>query len=728
MGVKNVKWISSTKLPCSCLDPAEVILVVTSSKVKPHSCDSGVTNPTHEITWTTVEAEIISSVQWRNPDSGQHGVRYVFEYDEDLLNDGEILTQEDISFVFCKGGMVEWIEQIVGQPVQIYTDSIGTKLVNQYGCEYLLPAGSAGSSSRYLITSEAHGLGEDGAIVLLSGDKTLAQADDLVTSADFVALIIDADNYYILGPGFQTILSHGLDLGVWYALSPTTAGGYTLSYDLGIDDIIQNAFIAVDENTILVDLQEASPARSIPSAATTTKASHGFEVGDLVSRVSGVWVEGTAGYMAYFVKEVIDVNTFVISLSWSGAKAGVSAGVIYSLDPSTPGALIDVDSIDASVDPITVVGFAPADNVLLGFVNYPQICCGSGVGVPDTTPPEVTSAIVPALGTTLVITFDETIIPASGITGWSVEVDSVANTIVSAVKTSSNKITLTLTDTVDAGAAVTYAYSLGNVTDSAGNALADITSTAATNNSAVGASGTLIFSESFEGGAHEATYDDVLGAPTAYINDAGNAPDGDYYISYLGASGTNDFQTYWRRDILASSYAEVIQTVAFGFKHIVPLNVNPLIRVREESGGSLVGLEVDIDISEGNNGLFCTYRNIAGGETLDAADIPGSQPTLAVDTWYRVTIHSKQNTGNNTNDGEIKWKLEQLEGSISGGTNGSVVATPIAERTISVNTHAANSPAGFNGHYCFGGNLTTGQARSDTWGLYYGNYTLTSVP
>ncbi len=577
MGLKNVSWISSTKLPCACEEPANVILVVPSEKVLAVACPDSSNNPETTREVTSIPAEIIDFTTFKSRTGLAY--RYVFEYDDDLLVEDTLITRTDIEHVICESGLTSWIRELVGQPVVIVEDEEGIKLVNQYGCEFIIPGeGSVVEPTtdfRYPINlGVAHGLGPNGSIRFLQGNFTAANGASLNSTADLIALVTSTTAISVLSPGIHTVPSHGLALGLWYALHPTTVGEYIQSSSLTSDQIQQNGFLTIDADTILVDLQEATPVRTYSEASIQTQVGHGFSVGNIVSKVSGVWVDGVAGEVAFFVTVVLTANTFVVSDRWSGPVVGVLSETLYVIDPVNDGNLVDITSLDTSVDPITEAGYAPRNGFLLGRIQYPLICCGSGGGGgEDLIAPTVASRVVPSGGTTLILTMSESIIPASGITGFTVEVDTVNNVIVSATRTASNQITLTLTDVIDAGQVVTVSYTPGNVTDIATNPLAAFVDAAVTNNSTQGSGDTLIFTESFEGGVHQGTYDNgfAISAQNALlVNSPTKATDGDYYNPYLAAAGLNDFQTYYARGSLPANYVHLKQQIDVAFIHISP--------------------------------------------------------------------------------------------------------------------------------------------------------------
>jgi uncharacterized repeat protein (TIGR02059 family) len=120
---------------------------------------------------------------------------------------------------------------------------------------------------------------------------------------------------------------------------------------------------------------------------------------------------------------------------------------------------------------------------------------GSGGGggnspvVADTTAPEISSAVVPAAGTTLGLTYNENLL-ASGdgipdIADYSLSSGGTAVTI-SAVSVSGAIVTLNLARTITSGETLSFNYTAGasgRVQDAANNIASNLSSQAATNNS-----------------------------------------------------------------------------------------------------------------------------------------------------------------------------------------------------------------------------------------------------
>lgn len=655
--------------------------------------------------------EIDNLTPWENP-RGKALFQYLFTYDDTQLVGVNKILCSDIKDVLSSCLISLFVAPTPPLPP--------------------VPEIDINSLQRLIVTSAAHGLGSNGQIVLLQGNYALAQANALNTTADLVAIVRSINSFDVLSPGIHRAAGHGLPLGLWFALSPTVAGGYVQSSTLTQFQIRQNAFLTLSSDYILVDLQEADPATVYPEAFIGTLLTHGFTVGQRVSLIGGVWGPAVAGQVGFFVKAIIDVNNFVVSPVWSGNIPGLAAGVLWVVNPAIPGGIVNITTLNTSVDPITIVGFSTKANYLAGAFDYPLICCGSGGGAPDVTPPTILSAAVPIAGTTLVLTASETVIPISGITGFTVTVGGVANVVTAANRTAANTITLTLTTVVNAGQVVLYSYTAGNVTDPSTNALANIVSGAVTNNSTQGGPvETLIFSESFEGGVHTGTYDgafNIAAQNSLLVNDVVRATEGNYYNPYTAIAASNDFQTYFARGVInGSNYTHLKQVIDIAFIHINLINLSPIIRLRQESGGSLVGLEVNVVMSVANNGFQLTYRNLGAGESLNGSDIMGVNPAPVAGNYYRITVDALINTAINSNNSVIKWKVDNLQGDTTAGTNRTVVSAFIAERTVNINSHAVIAPVGFNGHYVAGGNLTTSLPRTLPWGLWYDNYKLYSV-
>lgn len=86
--------------------------------------------------------------------------------------------------------------------------------------------------------------------------------------------------------------------------------------------------------------------------------------------------------------------------------------------------------------------------------------------------PTFQSASISPGGATILVTFlipgPSPLLPASGVTGFTVKVNGVID-VITAATTSGNVVTLTLTTPILPGQEVTLAYAPGNLTDSGSN-------------------------------------------------------------------------------------------------------------------------------------------------------------------------------------------------------------------------------------------------------------------
>lgn len=220
---------------------------------------------------------------------------------------------------------------------------------------------------RNTVTQTAHGftLPAGYGILPLAYDSggaeyVLAQADDETTTADVLAVALpDANTITLQEGGHIVVPGHGLSVGAWYALDPAVAGNVVLASTLNSDtQILQHLFFVESASVIAIRPQEAI----IPCPCDCdqiNQTAHGFSEGDLVSYDTGGgnWVPAVAGYMAFFVDSVVDVDNFTISRDYcSNAFTGAAAGIVYAIDPTTPGAVVDLSTLDPDTDPITVIG------------------------------------------------------------------------------------------------------------------------------------------------------------------------------------------------------------------------------------------------------------------------------------------------------------------------------------------------------------------------------------
>lgn len=113
------------------------------------------------------------------------------------------------------------------------------------------------------------------------------------------------------------------------------------------------------------------------------------------------------------------------------------------------------------------------------------------LGLLDSTSPSPTSAAINSAGNALVIAYTEAgsppMLPATGVTGYTVTSSTGVAVTVSSGTISTTTVTLSLSRTIYDNETITYSYSQGsgNVTDTAGNEIAAQTNAAVTNGSTV---------------------------------------------------------------------------------------------------------------------------------------------------------------------------------------------------------------------------------------------------
>jgi hypothetical protein len=143
-----------------------------------------------------------------------------------------------------------------------------------------------------------------------------------------------------------------------------------------------------------------------------------------------------------------------------------------------------VSTTDTNFSANTYQGFSVKGDSAAGFSTYDFVVAGAS----DTTPPVPASAAIASGGGTFTATFTEAgsppVLPASGVTGFTLSATGGALTLVSPTF-SGTTLTATLSRVVTSAETVTWSYAPGNVTDSAAspNALASFGPTSVTNNS-----------------------------------------------------------------------------------------------------------------------------------------------------------------------------------------------------------------------------------------------------
>lgn len=202
---------------------------------------------------------------------------------------------------------------------------------------------------------------------------------------------------------------------------------------------LSSSALAADGTTLTLTFDEAVTASGTPTGFTVS--------------VAGSTRSATAGAPSG--------STIVLTLS-SAAYAGQAVTVSYS-----PG-----NVTDAAANALAAFGPTSATN-------------GSTVPAPDSTAPTIAGATCSTDGLSIVLTASESVLPSTGVTGFSSAVAGLPRTVSSIARTSPTTITLTLASPVYAGESVTTSYTPGNVTDAAGNAMEAFSGLSATNGSEV---------------------------------------------------------------------------------------------------------------------------------------------------------------------------------------------------------------------------------------------------
>jgi hypothetical protein len=596
--------------------------------------------------------------------------------------------------------------------------------------------GSADSvAGRKLLTQSGHGFGLAGALVPVRPGPSVGQyqlagytSDEDVAS--FVALIVDVDTFYLLAPGFHTVPSHGYDISFLY--SGAVGATFVKTTLVPENAYIQNAFTVQDSDVIFINLEEAIPPFSA-CCDVQTKTSHGFVAGNIIAPDGVSWVKATASSEgAVIVLKVVDANTFIIGLTGClTALSGIIRGKSYVVVPDSQvpgipaGSLIDRENLLES-DLVLPVGASPTNGCLLINMSPAHLCaCTSvgGGGVEDTTPPTITSLAIPSTGNSIIVTFSEGVLPATGISGFSVEVDAVLNVITSTVRTSSNTMVLTLTDTVLVGETVTLSYAAGNVTDSATNDLADVTDAAVANGSIqTGGISSFFFDEQFSAGAHDESYTDLLnplGSNVSYINTPGLAPLSDYRLEYKELVGATDSLSYRADATILSPTARIEFEAYVGLIGGVT-SCSDVVSFSRTVAGSQAGLKALFGTTGG--GWSARLMNNGAGETLDISYTDVNVPVS--NKWYKLTGHIQMSSAAGVADGELTFVVQPLQGTLA-STNGTADGAPVVNQVITgITTHAVVAVAPFNFIHASGGYMGRPPGAVGSWGLAYGGLRL----
>lgn len=256
------------------------------------------------------------------------------------------------------------------------------------------------------ITQTAHGFSipSNGILPLVynntSGLYEAAQADSVESAADVVAVqIIDVNTILMMENGVITVLNHGLDVGEWYVLSDTTAGGLASLQDVtGTDKNIQYIAFPVNANEIIVRVdpmfvEDFSPELPVSileewteDAANTVALTSGANRMLLVevswedsaaNSVSSVTVGGVAGTLV--VEQTIASGFAVGTHLYSWDDATIDTMVGNAIVVTFGAGAVNVSNVSSvmlenvnQVTPVIAINsdsFSGADSTLIANVN-----------------------------------------------------------------------------------------------------------------------------------------------------------------------------------------------------------------------------------------------------------------------------------------------------------------------------------------------------------------------
>ena len=166
MTQKCFVYCSESRLSCGNCLPADVIICVSTGKVANQLCPDQQTE--QPFTYSTIEGSVVS--QTKQPGACNSTIwKYTVCYDEDDIIAGQTLAQADVSGLFCKGCLAQWVEDIVGNEIQVEydADEQEVSITSQHGCVTTFPVGG---SSGVDWTEFIFGDGIDGDFTVLNGE------------------------------------------------------------------------------------------------------------------------------------------------------------------------------------------------------------------------------------------------------------------------------------------------------------------------------------------------------------------------------------------------------------------------------------------------------------------------------------------------------------------------------------------------------------------------------
>lgn len=233
MTTSCLTYSACAELPCKSALPADVILCVPTAKVAPHACANSEV-PEQPYEYRFIEAQLTAVKTTR--DSCQFLYLHTICYDDAVIAEGETLEADDVTGVFCKGCIAQFIEDTAGNEVALRENDGGTlTLITQHGCEYTFsPGGSTGFSV------------DDTESVNLSLTGVVLTADVNVSADVGNALTVQPDGLFVPPASGVTVSDT--------ATVDMTLTGADISADVAISADLGNAVTAVADGLFVQDV------------------------------------------------------------------------------------------------------------------------------------------------------------------------------------------------------------------------------------------------------------------------------------------------------------------------------------------------------------------------------------------------------------------------------------------------------------------------------------------
>lgn len=146
MTTVQISYCSSSKLACTSCLPADIILCVPEEFVAPHLCSDDLTDQTYQ--YRHIVASLTAYT--KSVDCAFNTVyTYTFEFDDEQIVTDSGFLASDVTGVFCKGCLTNWIEDIVGNEIEIDVGDYEVTITSQHGCETTFTTGGGSTSSGF---------------------------------------------------------------------------------------------------------------------------------------------------------------------------------------------------------------------------------------------------------------------------------------------------------------------------------------------------------------------------------------------------------------------------------------------------------------------------------------------------------------------------------------------------------------------------------------------------